>query len=537
MTSGDPYSNVGRSMENAIREAIEKHARKLIERDRQKKFTNLKYRKKYALRTGENAVQRPHNHPGLWGVSPHFDPAYCIKHSRYISRVIWQKITDRNYQVSPAVLFKVPKGGGEYREVMAFSIPDAAVANLFNWRLRKRNKNIQSPFCYSYRQDRNLFDAVLYTSSLLKGDKVYVVQYDFSNYFDSIKHDYINFVLDESEFFISPAERHVISAFLNHRYSLFKDYSKNNHSRRMRGVPQGSSISLFLSNIAAHELDKELGKSNGSFVRFADDAVCVTSNYSDALNIASIFREHCYYSGISINHKKSPGICLLENPLEKARRKFFIDGSDGGKISHLKHFDYIGHKFSWQSIGISDRAVERIKQRISRIIYIHMLHNLSRNKFSAKRVGIDFYDWDLVTCLNEIRNYIYGGLQEHRLANFLYNGQRIGRLRGLMSFYPLVSNVQQFSALDGWLLSAVRRAHRERKRRLNAISIPLRSLAPKELISGDWYNFDAIAHETNMPSFVLAWRAARKAFRQYGLDDFEKPKYYSDLVSGLIKYD
>jgi len=51
-----------------------------------------------------------------------------------------------------------------------------------------------------------------------------------------------------------------------------------------------------------------------------------------------------------------------------------------------------------------------------------------------------------------------------------------------------------------------------------------------QIISGDWYKFGkCISLETSAPSFVLAWRAARKAFPQYGLTDFEAPKYYLSL--------
>ena len=58
-------------------------------------------------------------------------------------------------------------------------------------------------------------------------------------------------------------------------------------------------------------------------------------------------------------------------------------------------------------------------------------------------------------------------------------------------------------------------------------------LTHAELISGDWYKFQAgIQLETGAPSFVLAWRAARKAYRQYGLADFESPTYYSSLFDG-----
>jgi RNA-directed DNA polymerase len=167
-------------MENALRAAIERQAKKLIERHKKSQFSSKKYERRFRLRTGLQAVPASIRDPGIWNTAPHFDPAYCIKHSKYLANTIWRKIVAREYQPSPAIQFLIPKDSGGHREIMVFSIPDAAVANLFNARMRDRNRNIQSPFCYSYRKDRTLFDAVLHTSSLLTSRKCYVVQYDFS---------------------------------------------------------------------------------------------------------------------------------------------------------------------------------------------------------------------------------------------------------------------------------------------------------------------------------------------------------------------
>jgi hypothetical protein len=103
-----------------------------------------------------------------------------------------------------------------------------------------------------------------------------------------------------------------------------------------------------------------------------------------------------------------------------------------------------------------------------------------------------------------------------------------------MSFYPLVTHVEQLAMLDGGLIGALRRATRERRRILaNNFGAPMSSLTDIQLITGDWYQFlTGIQLETGAPSFVLAWRAARKAFRQYGLTDFATPTYYSTLFSG-----
>lgn len=137
--------------------------------------------------------------------------------------------------------------------------------------------------------------------------------------------------------------------------------------------------------------------------------------------------------------------------------------------------------------------------------------------FDVSRVGNGFYDWDLVKCLNEMRSYIYGGSTEIELSAFLEANVPISRFKGLMKFYALVNRADQFVALDGWLLSAVRRAHREREKILRRqFDIRMAPLQERDLLHGGWYDYEAVEMETHMPSFILAWRAARKRFKQSG---------------------
>ncbi len=534
-------------MEDAIRQAIERQSRKLIDRQRRKLAVAAKHRQRFESRTGERAKAAAQKAPKIWAVHPHFDPIYCIKHSKFLARIIWKKIISNEYTVTPAVEFQIPKESGGFRSVMCFSIPDTAIANIFNRKLRERNKNIQSPYCYSYRKDRNLFDAIIQTSLSMSADNAYVIKYDFKDYFDSISHAYLRSVMNKGEFFISRVEKRVISRFIKHEFALIEYYQKchekkRRFKKRRKGVPQGCSLSLFLANIAAHELDKNLEKANGSFVRYADDIVCVAHTFDDARFIKQSIKNHCYYSGIKINVDKSLGISLLKsntssallrsNAIEFEQNYIPYKGSVED-IRFITDFDYLGHKFGKGSIGISDAARKRIKRRVASIIYIHLLHNPRRNLFNAARVGEGFYDWDLVTCLNELRKYIYGGLSEDDIYGFIVANAPIFGFKGLMTFYPLVNRVEQFADLNGWLVSVIRRALRERARILKSnFNICVSPLNTKDLLDGSWYKFKDIEQETIMPSFVMAWRAARKAFKQSGPATFEIPSY-SSWFSGM----
>jgi len=95
-------------------------------------------------------------------------------------------------------------------------------------------------------------------------------------------------------------ERHVIASVLNHRYAEISVYSSGGFARRTRGTPQGNSISLFVANAVAHELDLSLSRVNGAFARFADDSIIVNYSYEDALQSAEVITAFIETSGISI---------------------------------------------------------------------------------------------------------------------------------------------------------------------------------------------------------------------------------------------
>ena len=518
-------------MEEILESAIRAQATKLLRRHYSHIAREKRYRERFETRTGIPAIPKDIEEPGFWSVSKQFDPRYCLSHSKFLARVIWQKVVAGEYKPLPAVHHSIPKESGGSRDIMVFAIPDAALATLLHRRITERNINLLSPNCFSYRPDRSIFDAVIQIKSSITDKKLYIVQYDFSKYFDSIDHNYINKIINNKHMFLlTTAERAVVSEFLTHRYASRNDYVKKEFQTRSKGVPQGSSLSLILSNVAAHELDKDLETANGRFVRFADDVLAIAYSYDDALRITELFSDHCERSGIKINYEKSPGIQRLDGAPGIPSRTFFVHEGEGDKIIGCNEFDYLGHKFRHNQVLLSSKALLRIKRRLSRIINIHLLRSpRSQKLFTPRRIGAPFHNWDLVTCLNEIRRYMYGELYESQIDAFIHKNRRLPKVRGLMSFYPLVTSLEQLQALDGWLLNALLRALREREKALLALGFSYTRPTRDQLISGDWYQELKVKNEAQLPSFVRAWRAARKYYFKYGLKDINPPSYYSLL--------
>lgn len=260
---------------------------------------------------------------------------------------------------------------------------------------------------------------------------------------------------------------------------------------------------------------------NGQFARYADDVVNITYNYEDALRVENTFFEHCRRSGIQLNVKKSKGISVLSEV--------------GQELRNSENFNYLGYKMYKDNLAMSDKAILNIKQKISDRIHIY-LHRHLRSKtlgYNSSRAGIG-YDWDLIGCISEIRNIIYGGLKEDKIEKFLNEGTRPtnGKIKGYMSFYCLINNGDKFKELDGWLINTLFLAYKKRCRMLQKRGYKQPIIPKDKLISGNWYipqkSRNGNGHftpETRLPSFLRGWRAARKFYYVFGLEEISKPNY------------
>jgi RNA-directed DNA polymerase len=509
---------VATAMQNALKVEIKRLCRR-AERRAVKEVAKAKEdQEKFLKRTGIPALlPKGGKRPPL--PDKHFDPAYCARNANFLAKTIWHKVIEGTYRPKPALSFEVPKLTGGTRLIMAFAIPDAALGNILLRRARDRNLKRLSPFSYAYHPDRDVFDAILALKGFITEERLFAVQIDFEKYFDSIPSSYLQKCIDNCELVsLTPHERFVLKEFLHHQYATKIEYPQKNFDRRVKGTPQGSSVSLLLANLANHELDRALERRAGRFVRFADDVVALCSSYDEAEDIEGTFTEHCRTSGLVINVKKSPGIALI--------------GKTDAELRSFQHFDYLGYRFTKDGLKIPERVREKIVRKLSRLIHIYLIQyplkygfNQSRSKRTSPR-----YDWDLLGLIQEIRGYLYGGLQEEELAAFLKGGKKLRKMRGLMGFYALLDDGETLRWLDAWLVTQVRLAMRKRANLL-ARKYKHGGISPTgtQLILGRWMNRKAWkgpgCPDPRLPSFVRGWRAARKYYFTFGLEDVEPPRY------------
>ncbi|WP_312362688.1 reverse transcriptase domain-containing protein [Ensifer sp.] len=509
-------------MQNAIKQEIKRLAQKAFLQQAREVKSEDKYRRQFEKRTGINAGI-PTVRPGL-SKPRHFDPKYCSRNANFLAKTIWYKVLQGTYEPSPAINYQIPKPDGTKRSIMAFSIPDAALANVVLRRARGRNTKRLSPSSYAYHPDKNVFDAILALKEYDHDGKLFSVQIDFEKYFDNIPAWYLEKKIDdESQISLTPHERYIFKTFIHHKYSAHGNCFTGPFERRQKGTPQGSSVSLLLANLSNHDLDVKLAASSGRFVRFADDVVALCSGYNEAQELERCFVSHCRTSGLILNAKKSPGIAVISHSQQELRT--------------YPYFDYLGYRFGPAGLTMPQKTVERIKSRASRLINLYLIHYLDvgYNRSRANVAPLS-YDWDLLGLIYELRRSLYGGLAEADLDGFIHKGTRLPRMKGIMGFYCLLDDPAPLLAIDGWLLSVVRRAM---KKRNQILTVNYGSQCPtpsnKELATGAWLNLAAWrggdVPEPRMPSLVRGWRAARKHFFTFGLEYVQAPNYgfYTDF--------
>ena len=512
-------------MRKTIRDEIKKLCRKAFNKIEAEAASAQKYRDKFEKRTGIAAAFGWPKGPSY--THRHFDPQHCKRNANALASAIWAAMLDGSYQPTPAIRHMIPKKTGGFREIMAFSIPDAALANVLFKAARERNRKRLSPFSYAYTPERNVFDAILALRQFEPDGKLIAVQIDFEKYFDSIPRPFLEeLVDDETLISLTPHERFVFKALMRHSYGQPNDFWLRRFKQRYRGTPQGNSVSLLLANLANDPLDRKLSREAGRFVRFADDVVALCDRHEDAERIARCFERHCTESGLTINRHKSPGIAAVSTHTQEIRT--------------IAEFTYLGYSLSQDSLRIPAAKVRQYQRKYSRLTHIYLFAPLRfgfRKTRTSAAVG---YDWDLLGLISEIRRSIYGGLEEKNIQDFLWKGKRLRSMRGLMGFYCILDDSERLRFLDGWLVNHMRRAMVHRNQILTSTygcNCPTPS--NKQLIDGSWLNLsawdgDASDVEGQLPSFVRGWRAARKHYLTFGLEDVEPPAYGDDSGFSLV---
>ncbi|WP_068475053.1 reverse transcriptase domain-containing protein [Saccharicrinis aurantiacus] len=377
--------------------------------------------------------------PEEWSVDKKFNPFYVLKHKDKIAKSIALKLLNKTYEPNKPFVKEIPKKGGGKRTINIYQIPDSAVSDRFYYNLLSKNKHRFSSLSYAYRNDRNIhFGIQDIAHELTSTPRIYVAEFDFSDFFGSINHEYLFKQLEQNSFLVSDLEMHVIQSFL-------KPFDK--------GIPLGTSISLFLANVACWNLDRKFEDAGIRFARYADDTIIWSRHYSKISAAFDIIVDFSKQTGIKVNYNKSDGISLLQQSGLRS------------ELHNSKSFvEFLGYRISCENVGIKEDAVHKIKKQVSYLLYRNLIQPIQARPFKAMNIPANGLDKDFITALMQVRRYLYGNMTEITLKKYLNGTYKRLSFKGIMSFYPLITDEKQMVELDKWFLSTVLNTLNKRKK-------------------------------------------------------------------------
>nr|WP_232296450.1 reverse transcriptase domain-containing protein [Plesiocystis pacifica] len=443
--------------------------------------------------------------PDYWTIDPGFSPYAARKRARRIAYAIDKSLRSGSYTPRPSIAYQVPKADGTLRTVSVFQVADNAVSRVTFRTLIRKNASRFSSRCYAYRPDITIHDAIHYLSrSLRHSAKVFVAEFDFSKFFDHLSHEYIVSILNSGQFILTKREREILLAFLQTPTLRVDNYVSSTSETRGCGIPQGTSVSLFLANAAASRLDTQLEGIGVRFARYADDTIIWSHDYTEVCRAVEILNSAAQKMGVDINNRKSPGIRILRSPDEH-----------DAELRSTPHVEFLGYKISKNNISIKDSKIADVKSRMSKIIYTNLLESLKAGNVVRNRLGTS-PDPDYVTAIYQLRRYLYGDLTERRLLRHLSRTTPRLHYKGLMSFYPLINDDELLVNLDGWLTHTLFTSLRARANLLLQSTGHHITGAPYGLAKGDLVRLRVGSIDLTIPSFVRIGNLMRRASAVHG---------------------
>ncbi len=489
-------------LEQKLANAIRDEAEKLIIRYHEYHNRIHLEAKRNARRLGDSAPQKIIHTPDYWSHDKKYNPFYIKRKYKSIARSVALKIENRTYSPNQPYIKTVPKSEGGDRKISIYQIPDAAISKWFFNRLLSKNKHRFSSFAYAYRNDRNVHFAIQDISvDFYRNERTFLAEFDFSDFFGSISQVFLKEQLNENGFYISPEEKFIINSFL---------------SEKKTGIPQGTSISLFLANLVCWSFDQSLEKEGVKFSRYADDTIIWSPEYSKICNSFSLINEFSRNAGIKINPTKSKGISLLTKeglPTE---------------ISAKSSLDFLGYSLSVDKVSIKKKSLKKIQKQISYILYRNLIQPLKQSNLAGQEIPANDRDINFLSAMLEVRRYMYGGLSKKQMKDYLAGRTKRIYFKGVMSFYPLVDNINQLTMLDGWLLSVIYRTLKLRSKLLiehghNRSHIFPFNTTRDELLEICSKKKIANKNLLEIPSFLLIHKAIKKGLVESGIESVMNP--------------
>ena len=134
----------------------------------------------------------------------------------------------------------------------------------------------------------------------------------------------------------------------------------------------------------------------------------------------------------------------------------------------------------------------------------------------------------------EIRRYLYGDLTEETLRKYMNGTFKVLSFKGIMSFYPLITDIKLLKKLDRWLLSTILNVIELRRKMLLTNNPNIINFKPPFNLNKDellMYCKKTIIRDKallEIPSFLRIYNALNFGVNNYGVEAVMNPKslYY-----------
>lgn len=190
------------------------------------------------------------------------------------------------YEISPPHTAQIPKENGEFRTVYVNEPIDRVVLGIANDLLFDLMPEMIHPTCKSYQRGIGCGKVVAEVSRRMAdaaGDGCLGWKADLSKYFDSVPLCHIDGAFDKVE------ARHGHSALIDvlrkyYHNDLYFD-GDNVLQRKFQSLKQGCAVASWLADVLLYDLDEELSRMDGYYVRYSDDMLFIGKDYGKAMEV------------------------------------------------------------------------------------------------------------------------------------------------------------------------------------------------------------------------------------------------------------